>query len=729
MLFTDTTENWDDDFEFQPDRNTTISTGRLLLSGDSETPLSRDKTNTVTADLPLHQWAEAGPSTPSKQRPTLTENWDDDFQDKSESPVRHRNADGSPRSRRARPRHFAPDPEPENWDDDFGKQMSPSGKSAGWDSSSDEDDLGFADREEDRTVTSRSRRGALSPVLPNETPPPPVPSIPSAFMGSINDPAPFPRSPTASLFSVPVSGRDSIAGYSYSSTAHLALRPTLSGSSLGVLPPSPPIHHSRERRRLRKKSRPARVEDNIYELEDTPPRPITPERSAPLQGPTTLHEPLQDATPSSAGKSSLVSRIGSVGKKWGAARKKRDSTGPIDIATREPGQTSRPQSMALSSSPPISKGGWFFRHGGTAGVGSGSPPDQATSTLPLRHEKSVDKLLSFVGFDHPDTPSKRKWKLRQGFPSDTASTDNNSGNSPYNGSPRRPTSMQFSSSSRSSSRPAGSRHASYGQTTGRQTPSSRSSSLVRSASASVDDVNLKNPQRHMLVGPPEDDGRTPKKERKSPEHDPGGRNFVSGVRRLSLHSKHQRTQVNTPVPEPDPARPSTSTSATAIPVLPPDFSHDTTPRPPSRVLSRTSIDKPLLPPIELSPPSPSRELSGFATSLSEPPSAVLAIDSRLGELPSSTLVPHTAAPSGVPKIPSSPPQSASLGRSAHPPKDKEDVNAIMPRRNSLGDLKIPARISQAQMGLRRDLGFVRDFAASVERKSLCVALENGKLSF
>ena len=39
----------------------------------------------------------------------------------------------------------------------------------------------------------------------------------------------------------------------------------------------------------------------------------------------------------------------------------------------------------------------------------------------------------------------------------------------------------------------------------------------------------------------------------------------------------------------------------------------------------------------------------------------------------------------------------------------------MPRRNSLGDLKIPAKISQAQISLR-DLGRVRVFAGSVERK-------------
>ena len=45
------------------------------------------------------------------------------------------------------------------------------------------------------------------------------------------------------------------------------------------------------------------------------------------------------------------------------------------------------------------------------------------------------------------------------------------------------------------------------------------------------------------------------------------------------------------------------------------------------------------------------------------------------------------------------------------------VVAAVPRRNSLGDLKIPARISQAQVGLRRDLGMVREFAIGVGRKS------------
>jgi hypothetical protein len=37
--------------------------------------------------------------------------------------------------------------------------------------------------------------------------------------------------------------------------------------------------------------------------------------------------------------------------------------------------------------------------------------------------------------------------------------------------------------------------------------------------------------------------------------------------------------------------------------------------------------------------------------------------------------------------------------------------------NTLSELKIPARISKAQQGLKRDLGMVREFAGCVERMS------------
>ena len=40
----------------------------------------------------------------------------------------------------------------------------------------------------------------------------------------------------------------------------------------------------------------------------------------------------------------------------------------------------------------------------------------------------------------------------------------------------------------------------------------------------------------------------------------------------------------------------------------------------------------------------------------------------------------------------------------------------LPKRNSIEDQKIPAWTSQAQVGLRRDLGMVREFASNAERE-------------
>lgn len=92
---------------------------------------------------------------------------------------------------------------------------------------------------------------------------------------------------------------------------------------------------------------------------------------------------------------------------------------------------------------------------------------------------------------------------------------------------------------------------------------------------------------------------------------------------------------------------------------------------------------------------------------------------------------HPHSPSKFP-MPTSP-QSASLGRSMASPSHPAGL-----RRNSLGDLKtplntlgehkaqlpplgelkIPARISRAQQGLRRDMGMVKEFAGCVEREWL-----------
>ncbi|PIL32948.1 hypothetical protein GSI_05066 [Ganoderma sinense ZZ0214-1] len=117
-----------------------------------------------------------------------------------------------------------------------------------------------------------------------------------------------------------------------------------------------------------------------------------------------------------------------MGKKWGAARRKRASTGPAEVAPRErdeqsrdrdrypESEGSRPTSFFALSSPGHGSGlkSCFFRGGG-GGQGPGSPPQDA----PLKHERSVERLLQLMGVDRdPDrdggSPSPRKRKSRGG---------------------------------------------------------------------------------------------------------------------------------------------------------------------------------------------------------------------------------------------------------------------------------------------------------------------------
>ena len=182
---------------------------------------------------------------------------------------------------------------------------------------------------------------------------------------------------------------------------------------------------------------------------------------------------------------------------------------------------------------------------------------------------------------------------------------------------------------------------------------------------------------------------------------------------------------------------------------------------PTRSTSSTAAPTiPLLPPIELQPPSPPRtvttshiqrrsrayttnEVEGLeletllvtpstSSSLSffTPTSSLSGNSVGVGAgavgaggiFPLPPLSPNKLSPG---KSPSQSQQSVSLGRSTAVNVSDEGTGMSLasgsgsgglPRRNSLGDLKIPARISQAQVGLRRDLGMVREFASSVERE-------------
>ncbi|KAF9455212.1 hypothetical protein BDZ94DRAFT_1327687 [Collybia nuda] len=387
-------ENWDDDFEFQPQAtkhpnaptkqsNDHVPNRMSIASSDWDVGHDEDedeedeernmKTSTILEDKKnLTKWADAAAASTTPQTPTKrihvatksTENWDDDFED---SPVRSQTTSPG--------KAFPPPPQakspskhtkrkgarPESWDDEFGGPAANKNTAglglASPESSDDEMEMGYArgdrDGEDDRTVTARSRRAALSQLTSSthKTPPPPMPALPLPFLDGIQA---FPRSPTASVFSIPTQRPPS-------STSTTYLRPTMSRSStrLDALPPSPPIHRERERRRLRKKSRPApqgviemtnlstrrRDEEYAFEEEgegedegdrrrsvDSINRPRTPEGGMEYgdsAGPSSLPGLVPPSTPNGKG-GALLSRIGSV-KKWGVRRKRGGSVTPGEV--------------------------------------------------------------------------------------------------------------------------------------------------------------------------------------------------------------------------------------------------------------------------------------------------------------------------------------------------------------------------------------------------------------
>ncbi|KLO15378.1 hypothetical protein SCHPADRAFT_264249 [Schizopora paradoxa] len=394
-------EIWDDDFDFQSgstsnDLRSVANDGRdhdlppSLRQKLQKTTYNQAKDSVMNMRMdsgpsrqanghdhdPLRAWAESSSARPSpshRHTPSKSggrgktreedENWDDDFVDKTDSPVRP--------SHSARALHSPTKsnaPREENWDEDFemgenddahGRSdfpsaietlrasidASPSSKrsrtDASWDSSSEDEDhgggimgddaefgvFGRARRadEEDRTVTARSRRRLMDLNTDSSVPPvPPIPSIPrqgsSSHISSSHNAhhtlptipsgdvppslslqhmapslPPFPRSPTLSVFSIPATTGSSSA---HGSTTLLTgnLHRTLSGSSGAGqprnaaskrFPAASPTRPPKERRRLRKKSRPPHLDGNIIELDDRTEyaiaseylqrRPMTPE--------------------------------------------------------------------------------------------------------------------------------------------------------------------------------------------------------------------------------------------------------------------------------------------------------------------------------------------------------------------------------------------------------------------------------------------------------------------
>ncbi|KAF8334358.1 hypothetical protein F5887DRAFT_991430 [Amanita rubescens] len=741
-------------FEFNPNspprKNKTFT---LHSTNSDNAPLARISTTNAAEDSPTDSsptrrakvftapTVEAGPSTPAKHL-TLTENWDDDFEDKSDTPELSRN------------HHFKPSA--------LGRHRASSSASAQY-AHEEDDDL-------DRTVTGRLRRPVTDHPL-DGSPPPPVPALPAHLAGGNRDhPQPFPRSPSSSVFSLPTT----IAGDSlyYGSTAHLY--PASRTSS--HLPPNPPAQKERERRpafeMLPVSSSFSSGLAALHEVEHsihrgslsrprTPQTPVSSAPSSPAPSPipglntTPLSNrhgspPIPPPSTPSGAKNALLSRIGSV-KKWGV-RKKRISTtqqerrydsgrpasslSSLPLSTTSSRHDNTPPSRPVSPRPPRQNGGggWFFRASDAFHSPDSAPlelppppplpPTRVAAGTPrasveLEREKtggggSSSRTGSKTGHTRtpsrsrtpfsvggegvnvngvPETPSKLIKRRSLGFV--VRKTLTGLGNGHGDGG------LGGLDGLRVEGGGGQPRHASYGAVSATATKGQ-----FKAEGTPSEEVR----GRKTLVKGRKKRPDSVDADKAPTQSQDAGKSFIRSVRRISIVGRHKRQKSGTTTTTIPPAvgRPSLGSQpeSMALPVqdAAEDISIQTFPGPlPTVEPQRSSSEAEVI----YQPEDPDSHI--IKPSLPQTPR-------KTGDPRTPPMSPKRSSPTSPGKGPTSP-QSASLGRSAYSPtrKDGSPEEKSVLRRNSLGDLKIPARITQAQVGLRRDLGMVRDFAQNVEQ--------------
>ena len=211
-----------------------------------------------------------------------------------------------------------------------------------------------------------------------------------------------------------------------------------------------------------------------------------------------------------------------------------------------------------------------------------------------------------------------------------------------------------------------------------------------------------------------------------------GKSFIRSVRRISIVGRHKRQKSGTTVPlAVGRSSLGSQPESVALPVQEPQA---------------------LLPPVEIQafpgPQDQSSTPSEPHISSSSPPPTEAEVIYQPEEAESHIIkpsLPQTPRKSGDPRTPATSPKR-SLPRSPRSPgkgmtsrqsaswaglRTRPPGRMTVPRRSRDGgiDLKIPARISQPQVGLRRDLGMVRDFAQNVERMSSSSFLFLATLTF
>ena len=632
-------ENWDEDFDFYRANSRVSSPKRVLKSNNMTENWDDDFADQMrTPPRSIKKQQSIFHISPSKGAPT--ENWDDDFEDNDQPASRPSRLSTVPSHVENWDDEFAAnEPPAENWDDEFGH-------------SSDEDQ---ADKE-DRTVTARTRH--FQPI--HATLPPPVPPLPDDLR--MHDPH---LSPTESIFSLPTTiGRpESSAGYSVTSVA--ALRPTGASTSARRFAGLPASTPTRERRRLRKKSRPPPMDGTVMELEDqsSPTLPEAYERASTPEPSDAYPPDFNPQTPQhtsppvvTPNKTPLLSRIGSV-KKWRPGRK-RLSTDPKDVE-----ETRREHDTEVTPRPPsvLAKVQQTPSDGNATGV-LGVPGSVGRDEL--KNGKSMEKL----GLGPSPRHIRRRRPNREPSPS------------PFS---TRPNSMMVSSSSGSGGKP---RHVS---STATFNSGNRSASASRTSfSASMEDLTyrmVRSVSRDRYKG----------KEREQEDGKEGKRVSMRGVRRISFgdksteHPKPDRDKLTNTQTSKDKGKGSRHGRSSTI------SSMDTS-RPLWVMEGLASDNPPQLPaipvlslPLQLVAPSPIEPLPLPSGSTSKPATLLPPAELRpVKSLPRPSLGIRPSTSDTAPRLlPSrksleaanllivrplaSPQQAASLGRSTQPPKRPE----------------------------------------------------------
>lgn len=404
---------------------------------------------------------------------------------------------------------------------------------------------------------------------------------------------------------------------------------------------------------------------------------------------------------------------------------------------RPPGSAT--SNAGMSSSPPSSsKSNWFFRASSSGAYGSSPPnrvrdhPSGSSSRSSTRNshengsftdlhtrdrererEREHERSMMYAPFPagsssdmQVDTPSKLVKRKSLGFVQIRKSKGPINDGLPSDLPPD--LQMEIQHALDAGADPKRKRPASE-----QQMKPSASSAQARNtsyAALGLGRVRERTPERDRKKSLSRSRSRDPNAEKEEKE---GSRGFMGNVRRISLARRHKRTKSGASMTSVGEALRQHSPTKSPSESVPEGRSIDVdrhTESPPSPSL---------LPPFELHPSSPVRPVDLSTTRSQSSKSMQAEYLSPHPALPP-TLMRKVTPPSTLPlhmtKAPASP-QAASLGRTASPGSVAAGVgSSSVPRRNSLGDLKIPTRISQAQVGLRRDLGLVREFAANVERE-------------